>query len=132
MQKAEVICLVIRYDTSRPIYEQIVVYIVKELASGQLEAGEKLPSQRNLAQELDVNPNTVQRSYREMEMQGLVETKRGLGTYVTESESRINEISDSLSRNIVTEFIEQMRFLGYDDDEIAGKLEQELEHNGKI
>ena len=131
MQKAEVICLVIRYDTSRPIYEQIVVYIVKELASGQLEAGEKLPSQRNLAQELDVNPNTVQRAYREMEMQGLVETKRGLGTFVTESESRINEISDSLSRNIVTEFIEQMRFLGYDDREIAGKLEQELEHNGK-
>ncbi len=116
----------IHYDTSRPIYEQIIEYVVKKLASGKLEAGDKLPSQRNLAQELNVNPNTVQRAYREMELQGLVETKRGLGTFVTESEARIREISQELSQNIITEFVEQMRFLGYEDCEISSRLEKTL------
>ena len=126
MQKAEVSCLGIHYDTFRPIYEQIIEYVVKKLASGKLEAGDKLPSQRNLAQELNVNPNTVQRAYREMELQGLVETKRGLGTFVTESEARIREISQELSQNIITEFVEQMRFLGYEDCEISSRLEKTL------
>ena len=121
--------MVIRYDTSRPIYEQIIEYIFKKLASGKLEAGDKLPSQRSLAQELDVNPNTVQRAYREMELQELVETKRGLGTFVTESDTRIREVSQELSQKVITEFVEQMRFLGYKDSEIIERLEEVLNQN---
>ncbi len=121
--------MVIRYDTSRPIYEQIIEYILKKLASGKLEAGDKLPSQRSLAQELDVNPNTVQRAYREMELQELVETKRGLGTFVTESDTRIREVSQELSQKVITEFVEQMRFLGYKDSEIIKRLKEVLNQN---
>ncbi len=84
--------MAINYDTTRPIYEQIIDYILKKLASGEFSAGSKLPSQREMAKVLSVNPNTVQRAYREMEIKDLVETRRGLGTFVTELRIRLKRL----------------------------------------
>lgn len=65
----------------RPIYFQIVDDVRRALAVGSLRPGEALPSVRQLATELRVNPNTVLMAYRELERAGVVETRRGLGTY---------------------------------------------------
>ena len=116
--------MVIQYDTSRPIYRQIIEYIMMRIASGHLGPGEKLPSQRRLARELDVNPNTVQRAYREMENQDLVETRRGLGTFVTESDTTIKEKRRELSQEIVAEFLQQIKSLGYSTEEAIALLEE--------
>ncbi len=70
-----------------PIYEQIVEHICGSLAAGVYRPGETIPSIRALALEFVVNPNTVQRAYQELERQGLVYTRKGLGIFVSENGS---------------------------------------------
>jgi len=69
-----------------PIYMQIVQQVRRLVSSGELAAGEELPSIRNLAERLVVNPNTVARAYRELEIAGIVSSSRGLGTFVTDQD----------------------------------------------
>ncbi len=69
---------------SRPIYQQIVDEVRRGLVVGALSTDEALPSVRQLATELRVNPSTVQQAYRELEREGLVHVRRGQGTYVAE------------------------------------------------
>jgi GntR family transcriptional regulator len=73
----------IEADGPVPIYEQIVAQVVYAVASGALEPGARLPSVRELAERLVVNPNTVARAYQELERAGVVEARRGLGMEVT-------------------------------------------------
>ena len=65
-----------------PIYQQILRQIREAIAAGRLESGEKLPSHRQLAKELVVSPLTVKRAYDQLEQEGQVETRRGMGTFV--------------------------------------------------
>ena len=72
-----------------PIYQQIVNQVKYLIASGQLGLGEDLPPIRSLAEQLLVNPNTVARAYRELELAGVVVKRRTTGTYVSEAGSRL-------------------------------------------
>ena len=76
----------IRVDATSfvPIYEQIKQGIVRLVATGRLKVGEPLPSIRDLAAEIIVNPNTVARAYRELEQDGLVSTQKGRGSFVAD------------------------------------------------
>ena len=79
----------IRVDNSGPpIYAQIVNQIKFLVASGRLEAGAELPPIRGLAEKLLVNPNTIARAYRELEVEGIVEKRRTAGTYISDSGPR--------------------------------------------
>ncbi len=71
-------------DRGNPVYLQIQAQLERRIASGTLAAGDALPSVRALAKQLRVNPNTVVRAYRELEFSGLVETRHGEGTFVTQ------------------------------------------------
>jgi len=73
-----------RTSSPEPIYRQILAQVKHAAARGVLEAGDVLPSVRELAQELVVNPNTVMHAYAELEREGIVVTRRGLGTFVAE------------------------------------------------
>ena len=73
------------YRDGRPIYTQIIDDIREKIALGVLEPGEKLPSVRELACELAINPNTIQRAYRELESRGLIVTVAGKGCFVSGS-----------------------------------------------
>jgi GntR family transcriptional regulator len=75
--------LQIHTDSPIPIYEQIVAQILFAIASGALEVGELIPSVRELAPRLVVNPNTVARAYQELERRGVVRSRRGKGMEVT-------------------------------------------------
>ena len=75
------------YRDARPIYTQIVENFRMQIASGILQPGDKLPSVRELAGMLSINPNTIQRAYREMEAMGLVQTIPGKGCFVCGAES---------------------------------------------
>ena len=70
------------YRDARPIYTQIVDGIRSQLAAGVLQQGDKLPSVRELAGLLAINPNTIQRAYRELEAAGLIATAAGKGCFV--------------------------------------------------
>ena len=72
------------YNSSLPIYLQAANSIKQDIVTGKLSPGARLPSVRDLAVEYTINPNTVSRVYKELEMEGVCITRRGMGTYVTE------------------------------------------------
>jgi len=108
----------VEFDDKLPIYTQIMNYLKKKMVSGDISGGDKLPSVRELSTELKVNPNTVQRSYQELERESLVYTQRGMGTFVTEDKKNIVELKKLMAVEIINGFIEEMRSLGFDDGEI--------------
>jgi GntR family transcriptional regulator len=73
-----------------PYYQQLVSQIKALIATGRLEPGEQLPPVRKLAEQLVINPNTVARSYRELESEGVVETRRGAGVFVANGASPLS------------------------------------------
>ncbi|NMP22799.1 GntR family transcriptional regulator [Sulfobacillus sp. DSM 109850] len=100
-------------DLSQPIYEQIVEQMSGAIARGDLDLGEKLPSVRDLAQGLKAAPNTVVHAYQELEREGLIETRRGQGTFVTTSTSVVHEFRTTLAKELAAQFLQQMRRLGF-------------------
>ncbi len=70
------------YRDARPIYTQICDGFREQICAGVLRPGDKLPSVRELATQLTINPNTIQRAYRELELQGWVESEAGRGSFV--------------------------------------------------
>ena len=100
-------------DFSQPLYEQILDQIRSSIAKGEIELGEKIPSVRELAQELKINPNTVMRAYQELERDGLTEKRRGQGTFVTTSKDQVLHFRHQLAGEYIETFINQMEKLGY-------------------
>ena len=101
------------FDATRPIYLQIIELHERDLMSGELKAGDKILSQRDFAKQYNVNPNTVQRAYREMETQGLVQTLRGQGTFVVANEETLSKMKQQTTDDILRLFCHQMKALGY-------------------
>ncbi len=88
-----------------PIYEQLVQRIRQLIIQDVLRSGEKLPSVRSLAQELTINPNTIQKAYRELEREGYIYSLPGKGSFVNEMRTEINQkqikmLSDELEKII--------------------------------
>jgi GntR family transcriptional regulator len=86
-----------------PIYRQIIEQIRRRVAAGVLTPGDQLPSVRELAAQLLVNPNTIAKVYRDLEREGLLDTRRGQGTYVS---AEAAAMADSERRRLVTEQLE--------------------------
>ncbi len=106
-----------------PIYQQIVDQIQYRIMSGQLRAGDELPTIRGLAEELRVNPNTVARAYRELENDGLVEKRRTTGTFVAElPETRSVAQRRRLLAPHLDKLIIQSRQLGFSIDDVVDQL----------
>lgn len=111
------------FDNNLPIYLQIVNYFKGKFASGEMREGEKLPSVRELASEMKVNPNTIQRSYQELEREGLVYTQRGMGTFVTEDRETIKALKKNLAKDILSNFIKDMKSIGLNTEDIVEMIE---------
>lgn len=106
------------FDPERPIYQQIIDEFKRAVARGELKPGDRIPSQRDLALQARVNPNTVQRAYREMEWMGLVETVRGQGTFVSGEPSLLARLRAEMAEEAVRWFVGEMRALGFVPEEI--------------
>ena len=114
-----------KFSDNLPIYIQIIEYIKRKIITLELKGGDKLPSVRELSQELKVNPNTVQRSYQELERENLVFTQRGMGTFVTEEIENINELKRNMASSIVKTFIQEMKSLGFNLEEIKDLIQND-------
>jgi GntR family transcriptional regulator len=82
MEERSVALILIDYRDHRPIYEQVVERFKDLILKGALEANSQLPSVRNLAMELSINPNTIQRAYAELERQGYIYSIKGKGNFI--------------------------------------------------
>ncbi|MBR5564721.1 MAG: GntR family transcriptional regulator [Roseburia sp.] len=92
----------LNYRDSKPIYEQIKEGLRRLVVTGALSAGEKLPSVRELASQIAINPNTIQRAYRELENEGYIYTLVGKGTFVAENDN----IDNTREMELLKEFDE--------------------------
>ena len=91
----------------------------KKIITGEINGGDKLPSVRELSTKLRVNPNTIQRTYQELERENLVFTQRGMGTFVTEDKQIVKNLKKDMASDIIESFISEMKGLGFSYDEIA-------------
>ena len=99
----------LNYRDSKPIYEQIKEGLRRLVVTGALSAGEKLPSVRELASQLAINPNTIQRAYRELENEGYIYTLVGKGTFVAENDN----MDKTREKELLKEFDELVTELLY-------------------
>ncbi len=113
-------------NSDRPIFQQIIEHLELEIVQGVYEPGQKLPSVRELAAQATVNPNTMQRALSEMERMGLMHSERTSGRYITEDESMIKTLKKELAGGEISRFLEQMRRLGYSDEELLDVLKEEM------
>lgn len=105
----------------RPIYIQIIDEVRRALVVGTLNADDPLPSVRQLAGELRVNPNTVSQAYRELERRGVVEVRRGQGTYVVQASVNSSQ-RRALARDVAERALRDAHRNGLDVDELIQAL----------
>lgn len=119
------------FDNERPIYIQIVEMIKLQIISGKLKCKEKLPSVREYANDLKVNPNTMQKALQELERERLIYTERTNGKYVTEDKELINKLKKEKSNDLIKSFVKDMNEIGISKDEIIKYLSNErIDNNG--
>ena len=100
-------------DSDRPIFLQLIEIIQRDIVSGELKPGEKLPSVRTLAAEASVNPNTVQKAFAELERMGLIYSQRTNGKFITEDEGMIEHAKREMAQTIISNFLKNMEQLGF-------------------
>ena len=116
---------------NRPIYVQIMDEIRRGIVLGTWRPDEPLPSVRQLAVELRVNPNTVQQAYRELERDGVIYTRRGQGSFVA-SRAEPAEERTELLRDVARRMLQEGYRHGFTAQELADALEREANHtNGR-
>jgi GntR family transcriptional regulator len=108
-----------------PVYLQIIEQVKHAIATGAINAGEQLPSVRQMAEDLLINPNTVARAYRDLEQEGIIELKHGSGAFVSDS---IAPPSKSMhkAQAVVKSAIDQLTSFDLAEEEIRRLIENEL------
>ena len=115
-----------------PVYRQLIDQVQGGIASGALKAGAQLPTVRQVAVDLTVNPNTVLRAYRELEIRGVIETQQGTGTFV--SSRPVNPSSAERDRKLdqlVGEFVARAGSNGFTLTELLENLKDRLPETRK-
>jgi len=115
------------FNNNIPIYIQIMDLIKKEIILGNLKLGEKVLSTREYAQNLKVNPNTMVRVFNELEREGVTFTRRGIGTFITESEEKVESMKKEIAGDIVGNFINGMLELGFTLNDMIDLIRYRLE-----
>lgn len=113
-------------DNDRPIYLQLMDRIRQDIIAGLYKPGDKLPSVRELALIASVNPNTMQKALSELEREGLVYSQRTSGRFITEDEKMLKQLKDELAFEQIRKFFEQMRQLGFQEEETLTLIQKTL------
>ena len=118
--------------TDRPIYLQIMDFITQQIISGKLEPGAKVKAVRELAVALATNPNTVQRALQELEREGILFSKRGLGRFVTEDTEKISHLQDQAVGQVIETFFAEMKKFGWTQEQAKDLLQECIERENDL
>jgi len=116
----------VEFDDKMPIYLQIMDHIKMDIVTEKLKANDKLPSVREMAMNLKVNPNTLQRAYQELERLGIVYTQRGMGTFVGERANMVDDLKQEMAKEVMDSFILRMKRLGFSEQEIIESISKNI------
>lgn len=117
----------LKLDSRTPVYIQVIQYFKEQIASGALGLGEEIPSRRELASQLKINPNTVQRAYKEMEEAGLIFTEGNMPSKVTKDETVIKNVRDGLLKEAIENFITSVHTLNIPLEELIPLVKENYE-----
>lgn len=120
----------LKFDDKVPIYIQVMNFIKLDIVTKKLLGGDKLPSVRELSASLKVNPNTIQRTYQELEREGITYTQRGMGTFVSEDEELIIKLKKEMAEETINSFLGGMKNLGFTTKEILEIIEEKTKGDG--
>jgi len=113
-----------------PVYRQLIDQVLSAVALGTLRTGDQLPTVRQVAVDLAINPNTVMRAYREMEIRGILDTQQGAGTFVAEQASAApQEERERQLAQLAGELVSRAGSLGFTLEELIETL-RDLQQNG--
>ena len=115
-----------------PVYRQIIDQVIGGIAAGALAGGDQLPTVRRLAVDLAINPNTVIRAYRELEIRGVLETQQGTGTFISHQKVERDTVERQRRLNqLVSEFIARLGSAGFTVGELMEQLQEVQADTGK-
>jgi len=107
------------FDNSIPIYQQIIQEMKRRIIRKELAPGERLPSVRDLAKEAGVNPNTMQKALSELETEGLVETERTSGKFITSDKNLISVLQEEYLKERLEPFLSELHSLGLTEEDLV-------------
>jgi GntR family transcriptional regulator len=106
-----------------PIYEQVVAGFKRAIVTGEMTADQRVPSVRDMARELAVNPNTVQKAYREMETRGLIYTVAGQGSFVTAGDEMVKQHEIDALYTQLDGVVQELRFRGQTPQDVIAHIQ---------
>lgn len=121
-----------KFSNEQPIYLQIKNDFYQRICNGTLRPGDRLPSVRETAVELGVNLNTIQRTYTDMERDGVVEKQRGQRSYVTTDIEFIKKLKSQMAEVQIKAFYTSMKQMGFNDEEIQQQLAEVIKKEGGV
>jgi GntR family transcriptional regulator len=111
-----------------PVYRQLIDQVLGGMAAGALAAGDQLPTVRQVAVDLSINPNTVARAYRELEIRGVLDTQQGMGTFIGRQKVRRDEVERRRQlHQMVGEFVARAGGAGFSVAELLEQLHELLD-----
>lgn len=117
----------VTFNTRDPVYVQVVRYFKEQIAIGNLKAGEEIPSRRELAAMLKINPNTAQRAYKEMEEEGLIYTERNFPSRITMDENILSSVREELIAEAVDAFVQSIAAINPSIEEVVELVKKKYE-----
>ena len=115
-----------------PVYRQLIDQVQAGIAAGLLQAGDRLPTVRQAAVDLEVNPNTVVRAYREMEIRGILDTQQGMGTFIATKQIKRSEVErERQLQQLVSEFAARAGSGGFTLSEVIEALQERVPEMGR-
>ena len=115
-----------------PVYRQIIDQVMGGVATGSLLPGTQLPTVRQVAVDLAINPNTVMRAYRELEIRGALETQQGTGTFISHKKVKRDDVERERQLNqLVSEFVSRAGSSGFTIEELLEQLHDRSVDVGK-
>lgn len=119
-----------KFDDKVPIYYQIKTYLYYDVLTGKLKPGAKLPAVRQLAVDLTVSVNTVQRALTEMIAEKTIISQRGKGNFVTEDQDKLAQLKEQLVMSQLAHVYDQLHRLNLSDSEIVASLQRYIDQKG--
>ncbi|HUI81369.1 MAG TPA: GntR family transcriptional regulator [Bryobacteraceae bacterium] len=115
-----------------PVYRQLIDQVLGAIAAGGLTGGDQLPTVRQVAVDLSINPNTVVRAYRELEIRGTLETQQGTGTFVSHQKVKRDEVERQRQlAQLAADFVARAGAAGFTVDDLLEQLEDRRKDAGK-
>ena len=122
----------VKFNNRDPVYVQVIRHFKEQIAKGFYAPGHVIPSRRDLANQLKINPNTVQRAYKEMEEQGLIYTEGNLPSCITKDENVLKNVRGELITEAVSVFIEAIESINAPLPEVLELVKDAYDKKGGI